>query len=352
LEPPKFFTDNPDSTIREMYEARFVPLDESPLTPISIVFLELPEALSAVRQKPFKEWLDVDGWVVAAGYYFKPMGVPGDKVTTVAVPVLVGKGVTPLPGPPIPGDDPTALWPYVRIFDLVRDEAKMIRSAPTDSNWPELAAYNRVLLHAARFSPEELEKYARDDVKFADLFEDVRKSYQFKSVKLEGRLISLRRMEVNNELRAAGLTSVFEGWLIPANEPRGNPVCVVFSEPLEGVEPNKDGRVNAWVTFAGYSFKKMRYESAEPDPKNPAKNLDKYAPLLIGKRPIVRRDPDVSSDLNWGLFSTVVIGCCVLAAVAAGGLLLWYRGGDRKSKAAVAAARGRNPFDAAANPPA
>ena len=50
LAAPKFFADNPEIGIKELYEARFVPLDESPLTPISIVFLDLPEALAAVRQ--------------------------------------------------------------------------------------------------------------------------------------------------------------------------------------------------------------------------------------------------------------------------------------------------------------
>jgi hypothetical protein len=207
-----------------------------------------------------------------------------------------------------------------------------------------------VLLHAARFSAEELERHARADVKFADLFEPVRLDYQLKNVKLEGRLISLRRMEVNDELRAAGINSVFEGWLVPAREPRGNPVCIVFTEPLEGVEPN--GRVNLWATFAGFSFKKMRYESAEPDPKNPAKNLDKYAPLLIGKRPIVRGDPEVSSSLNWDVFTTGAVVGGVFLVVAVGGLVLWYRGGDRKSQAAVTAVRSRNPFDAPAGPAA
>ncbi len=56
-------------SIRELYEARFVPLDESPLNPVSIVFLELPKELAEVAKKPFKEggnaseWLDVDVWI-------------------------------------------------------------------------------------------------------------------------------------------------------------------------------------------------------------------------------------------------------------------------------------------------
>lgn len=55
------------SGVQELYEARLVPVDESPLTPVSIVFIDLPESLAAVRNKAPEEWLDADGWVSASG---------------------------------------------------------------------------------------------------------------------------------------------------------------------------------------------------------------------------------------------------------------------------------------------
>jgi|GEM_PF-1147329 len=348
LEAPKFFTDNPQSNIKEMYEARFVPLDESPLTPVSIVFLELPEAFAAVRQKAPKEWLDVNNWVTAAGYFFKVMSVPGDGEKTISMPVFVGKSITPLPSQPVPpGYDPTVIDPNLRLYSFIRDDAAMIRTT-TELTWPEVAAENRIIMHAARFSAEELEKHARDNVKFADLFEDIRKDYRLKNVKLEGRLISLRRWDLNPELRAAGINNVFEGWLVPANEPRGNPVCIVFTEPLEGVEPN--GRVNVWVSFAGYSFKLMRYESAETFENDPTRFKVKRAPLLIGKGPIRRPDPDAPTSLTWGVFLQTAIIVGALMIVAGGGLAWWYRRGDRKAKEAIETARNRNPFDPASHP--
>ncbi len=350
LKAPLSFQNKPTNMVKELYEARFVPLDESPMTPMSIVFLDLPESLAAVRDKPYREWIDASGWMTAAGYYFKTMNVPGDHGQPVSVPVLVGRSITLKAAPSPVGDDPTALEP-VRHFKFIRDDAPMIRNAPSDVTWPEVAAFQRVVLHASRFSAEELEKHAVADVKFADLFEDVRTAFKLKNVRMEGRLISLRKVGPSPELLAAGINAVYEGWLVPANEPRGNPVCIRFTEPLAGLEdPPHDSRVNKWVSFAGFSFKLMRYESAEKYVDELKGYKVKRAPLLIGKRPIVRPDPDSEPPLNWGsLTQAALIGGLVLIA-GAGGLALWYRRGDRHAKDALT--RNRNPFDASTAPPA
>ena len=338
--------------ISELYEIRLVPRGESPLTPVSVVFTQLPDTLAAVKQKKPAEWLDASGWVTAAGYYFKTMNVPGAEGNSViAVPVLIGKSVTLRAGPPAPPDgNPTALDKNVRVYTFIRDDVPMIRTSPTEATWPEVAAYNRVILHASRFSPQELEQHARTDLKFADLFENIRIDYKLDLVKFEGRLISLRRVEVNDWLKAAGVSHLFEGWLIPRGQPQGHPVCIVFTEPLEGVEP--DGRVNKWVTFAGYSFKRMEYESGEADPNNPKRNLHKLAPLLIGRAPIVRSDPDVAHASLWDNVNSklLIIGFGVILAV---GCFVWWFMRDRQhAKRETESVRQRNPFGAAGDPPA
>lgn len=352
LPVPAFFRDNPESGVKEMYEVRLVPLNESPLTPVSVAFLELPEALAKVRDAKPGEWVDADGWFSAAGFFFKLMSVPGEAGKLVNVPVMIGKSVTPLPGPPVPtGTDPTVLDPTTRVYRQIKDETFMIRNAPNDSTWPELASYNRFLVHASRFTAEQLEQHARADTTFADLFEDVRRDFRTKNVKFEGRLISLRRADPSPELRAAGIEHVFEGWLVWKDEPRGNPMCVIFTEPLEGVEAS--GRVNKWVTFAGFSFKKMRYTSGEPDPKDKNKTLDKYAPVLVGKRPILRTDPTTYTDtLSWESFVMWAVGGIVVLIGGAGLLTWWYRGGDRAARQQIDNVRGKNPFAEGAPPPA
>lgn len=348
LPAPKYFTDFPELGIKEMYEVRFVPTDDSPLTPVSIVFLDLPKELAAVKAKPEREWLDLPNptYLEAAGFYFKTMSAPPELgATPVGVPLLVGKSVTPLAGHPVPYDtDPTALDRNVRLYKFIKDEAAMIRATPGDSDWAEVAAFNRVIIHAHRFTAEQLEEKALIGVKFADLFEEVRRDYKLKNVKFEGRIIRYKRMEVNPELKAAGIDQAFEAWLVPKDEPRGNPICVVFTEPVPDLEPGD--RVNKWVTFAGFSFKKMRYQSAEDDPKNPGKKLDKYAPLLIGKGPVVRPDPERDTPLTWGAFVKWAIIAGVLLVL--GGLLItrYFLRGDRQARAEIENVRGRNPFDA------
>jgi hypothetical protein len=351
LPVPKFFTENPDSGVKEMYEVRLVPLNESPLTPVSVALLELPEALAKVRAAKPEEWVEADGWFTAAGYFFKTMSVPGNEGSLVNVPVLIGKSVTPLPGPPVPpGTDPTALDPNVRVYKFIRDETFMIDKLPSDTLWAELASYNRLLIHAHRFSAEQLEQHARADTTFADLFEPVRRDFRLQNVKFEGRLISLRRINPSKDLKLAGIEHVFEGWLVWKDEPRGNPMCVHFTEPLEGVEAT--GRVNKWVTFAGFSFKKMRYTSGEPDPKNKDKTLDKYAPMLVGKRPILRTDPTTVPDtLSWDSFVWWVVGGIVALIGGAGLLTWWYRGGDRVARKQIDNVRGKNPFADGPPPP-
>jgi hypothetical protein len=99
------------------------------------------------------------------------------------------------------------------------------------------------------------------------------------------------------------------------------------------------------VSFAGFSFKLMKYESAERDEKNPGKYVEKLAPLLIGKSPIPRRDPDGPTSLTWNRFVLgAIFGGLVLIA-GAGVLTWWYRSGDRQARQEMDAVRSRNPFD-------
>ena len=90
--------------------------------------------------------------------------------------------------------------------------------------------------------PRNSKKYARTDLTFSDLFKDARRDYKLDLVKFEGRLIQLKKMEPSQKLRDAGIETAYEGWLVPKDEPSGNPICVVFTDPLEGVEPGRAGQ--------------------------------------------------------------------------------------------------------------
>ncbi len=328
----------------ETYEGLFVPLDEPvPTLPdkllasaMWVVFTELPPGLAALKEKPALEWMEVDSWATFAGYFFKVKQDRGED----SAPVLIGKSITLQSAAPVPpGDDPTALDKNLRVFRLIKDDAFIAKG---EDNWEEVSAWNRVLLHARRFMPDELEKHANGDVRFADLFLDGRRDYKLDLVKFEGRLILLNKAKPSEKLLAAGIDTAYEGWIVPKNEPRGNPICVFFTDPPEGVEPT--GRVNKWVSFAGYSFKLLRYKSGERDEKDPNRNVIKRAPLLLGRGVIGRPDPDAPTTLSWGSFATsalIVVGGLIVSGIA---LTWWFRRGDRRARRELDSHRAKNPF--------
>jgi hypothetical protein len=343
----------------EYYEALLVPVDE-PMPAewvktlawsVSVVFTELPEALAAVKQKPFGEWVEVDSWAAAAGFFFK---VKQDAPGADAIPVLVGKSVTLLKGePPVPGKNPAAIDPNLRVFRLIGNDETLARG---EDNWEEVSAWNRVLLHARRFPKEDLEKYA-SEISFSTLFRDGhreinvrgktsfdykgKRDYKLDLVKFEGRLIMLVKIKATDKLRAAGVETAYEGWIVPKDESHGYPICVVFTDPPEGVEP--DGRVNQWVSFAGYSFKLLQYKSQERDAKDPNRSVTKRAPLLLGRGFTPLPDPG-GRPVSWGDFVAVAVAVVVVLLGFAVVVAWWFRRGDRMAKREIEAHRRKNPF--------
>lgn len=337
--------------VKDLYEGWLVPVDEPPSKPVCVVFTELPAGLELGEQPP-------DRWATFAGYFFKVTAYPGPNADVkrepnpaspaeagwLAAPLLVGRSLTLLGGPP-PEASRIALNKDLRIFRRIRDDAPLASPA---TGWEEGAAEVRVVLHARKFPTADLEKASRKNVGFADLFEANRLDYKLELVHFEGRLIQLRPMEKDRRLTEAGVDAWYEGWLVPKDEPRGNPVCVVISELPEGLEPQPttpgQPLMNKWVTFAGYSFKLMRYKSREADKADPSKNVWKRAPLLIGRSVTVREDPaaGLRETVRYG-FVWPMVGVLAAVVAVAVGLGWWFRRGDRRVKAELEA-RTQNPF--------
>jgi hypothetical protein len=335
-----------------MYEANLVPVDEPPSGTLSVIFTELPKGIAEVRQAPEGQWVLVDRWAIAAGYFFKTvLDAPGAR----PVPLLIGKSLRLLDGPPLDRDskNPAAIDKSLRVFGSIRNDAPI---GSGEENWKEKVAWNRVLLHARRFSAEELEENARTDLTFSDLFYDGRwidkdgrehydgkRDYKLELVRFEGRLKRLKKMPPTRELLDAGVESAYEGWLVPKDEPSGNPICIVFSDPIEGVEPG--AKLNKWVSFAGYAFKLLRYESAEKDREDANRYTWKRAPLLLGRAALVRPDPEGAASVSWRSFITVATLIVLTLVGTAIGLSWWYRHGDRSARRELESHRARNPFD-------
>lgn len=330
--------------IKELFEAWLVPADESPANPVCFLLTDWSKDLPAVPEiapgQPAGESVTMDRWATIAGYSFKLAAFPGpgaDPKDTAGpgwrrAPLLIGKAPTPLPRPPVA----IPINKGLRVFGLIQDDTRYDREHAT---WAETAAWTRVVLHARNFTAEQLEAAARRDVTFADLFQEHRLDYQFDLVYFRGRLIRLTKQKPTDRLAAAGV-EVYDGWLVPDGEPRGNPVCVVISDLPPGLEPKR--LMSVPVGFAGYSFKLMRYESGEQDPKNPKQNVTKRAPLLIGRSVSVLGEAEDAG--GWATtFVPAVIGTVVVLAGAALGMGWWFRRGDRQARAEIEATR-KNPF--------
>lgn len=323
-----------------LYEGWLVPVDESPANAVRVVFTELPTGFpvppAPAAGDPAGEWLTADRWVTFAGFFFK---LATDTDGSHRAPVLVGKSVTALPGPPAEATD-TALPTRYRVFRLVRDDAPISRDP---AHWEETAAWTRTVLHARKFETSALQDAALKTLTFADLFQTGREDYQFKLVQIKGRLIRAKRMESSKRLAEAGVPHLYEAWVVPHDEPRGNPVCVVLTELPEGVVPAP--LMNHTVVVAGYFFKLFHYESAEPRKDDPTRHEWKKAPLLLGRG--VSLVPVDTSDgpgvwVRW-FIPVIVLG---VVGMALSGFLLsrWFRAGDERARAEFEAARVKNPF--------
>jgi hypothetical protein len=231
------------------------------------------------------------------------------------------------------------------MFDRIED-ASPVRSE--SQNPDEYAAYNFVLTYARSFTVAQLEAGARRDVTFRDLFNPIRKEFKLELVYFEGRLTRLRSIGPTRQLKDAGINELYEAWLFPSGQ--ANPICVLITELPPGLRPQADLKrdtMNVPVGVAGYSFKLMTYESAEPSAKDASRGKLRQAPLLMGRSftllPETGRNP---SDDWYGTFLPGVIGVAGFIAAVSLGLALWYRRGDRGVKAVFEARRSENPFEA------
>jgi hypothetical protein len=243
---------------------------------------------------------------------------------------------------PPPAVDPAAKYRIDKdrlIFAGIKDDERVQSEA---ENNDEFLSYNEVFLFAHQFRAEDLEANARRDVSFKDLMSRTRDEFKLDLVYLEGRLARVLRREPTPTLAAAGISAVYEGWLVPKDD--ADPVCIVFSELPPEITPAKELVPQPRVQFAGYVFKVIRYE-AQSDFSDPGRGKMRRAPLLIGKSVTVIPTPVRSPGADWhGTFvPALLIGVGGLSAIGFG-LAWWYRRGDRAVRAVLAGRAQQNPF--------
>ncbi len=236
--------------------------------------------------------------------------------------------------------DRYALDPDRLSFKGVEDDAPVRGEA---DNPLEFEAYNVVLLHARQFAAGELAAAANRDVTFRDLVLPVRQDFWLKLVALDGRLLRLRKYEATKPLQAAGVSHLYEGWLYPSAGDA--PLCFLATELPAGLDPSLTYSPAVPVTAAGFVFKLMRYESAEPHPTDRDRGRLRKAPLLMGRSLILRPKPPADTSDPWAGGFVPGFGLVVGGLLAAAfGLTAWFRRGDRAVKQDLTARRHQNPF--------
>jgi hypothetical protein len=200
---------------------------------------------------------------------------------------------------------------------------------PEDGRNIELDAYFQMFINAGRTADKAFYDKAHKDLTYRHLFVQPKK-YRGEVVYLTGRLRRIERIDAPAMLRQVGFKHVYEGWFFVNNSGFG-PVCALFTELPDGLHVGE--KLNEEVGFAGYFYKKYRYESGIT-----GKQI-RFAPLLIGRVPEVIPLPDASSqgDVNQGLMPLFLSG--VAATILAVLLMaLYFRANDRKVRERLALA--------------
>jgi len=201
---------------------------------------------------------------------------------------------------------------------------------------PEYEAYWQFLVQAHYTSAKAFAKAARHDVTYAHLFNEP-ENYRGEVVHVSGRLIRLRRFDPPMEARAAGVSDLYEGWIM-TDAFGENPVGIAFTALPPGLTVNNERKYNESVGFDGYFYKRYRYKAYDSKKANEYRD----APLLIGHtltgrfgtRVVPEESDGWEHHLIW--FFLEVVGGAVLGLVA---LTLWYRYHDRRVRHRIHASR-------------
>lgn len=201
---------------------------------------------------------------------------------------------------------------------------------------PEYEAYWQFLVQAHYTSAKAFAKAARRDVTYAHLFNEPER-YRGEVVHVSGRLIRLLRWDPPMEARIAGLSDLYEGWIM-TDAFGENPVCIAFTDLPPGLKVDNQRKYNDRVSFDGYFYKRYRYKAGDSKKANEYRD----APLLIGHSPMgsfetssaVNESEGWDHDLIW-VFLEVVGGAALLLIV----LTVWFRYHDRRVRQRIRASR-------------
>jgi hypothetical protein len=216
-----------------------------------------------------------------------------------------------IPGPT--DDDPAESKAAQPLFDIQTDRAPL---APT-----EMPAYWTAMRWARAQSFDEMSKRARENVRYAELWEQAE---EYRGDLLKLRLHIRRVLEYDAPENSSGAAKVYEAWGW-TDDSKSFPYILVFSELPPGMKVGAE--VHEEGVFVGYFLKTMLYT---------AYDANRAAPLLVGRMrhiaspTIARRNATGANDF----WTMVVVGGALL--IVAGFAFRYYRGRTRSQAGAQA----------------
>jgi hypothetical protein len=192
-------------------------------------------------------------------------------------------------------------------------------------NLEEGLAYCDGLDKAARTRPDLLAAEARRDLSIRDVFSESN-ALRGEIVHIAGTLRLVHAQTVPEMLRGLGIEKLYEGWVIDRDNPRRT-WCIVFTELPEELKHIKSDELHAEIEFDGYFLKILTYEAqgTKSDP-----NRIEEAPLVLGRRPVVRPIPAMAGGDPWSELIVPGLAALVIVILGSLGLFTWsYRRGDR-----------------------
>lgn len=329
------------TNIKEVYEG-WMYHEGTPGASIKFVVTELPKGFKLEEAK--------DDAIVIEGYYFKLASFAGEKMgdgpAPRYAPVLIGRSfrVRDIEAPPpvaAQSERDEVELPPSDFYAGVKDRVPL---ASMLGNFDEYMAYNSVFSHLRKVTPEQMAKYSRRDIVYADLINDIRREYLRKLIHVEGRLVRLRERNASEYLRHSDTEVIYDAWLYFENQ-RESPINIAFTQLPEGMEVGE--RLNYQVSVDGYYFKLMAYESNEKDEKG--KKVWRVAPLLVAIKPnLLTSNRD---GWSWSGIAPLIMGVVGIVMLAAIGMAIWFRRGDRRTREKVRETMlTKNPFDESQGP--
>jgi hypothetical protein len=195
--------------------------------------------------------------------------------------------------------------------------------------------YWQAILYASKVPAAVFAKAAEENryLTFGHLYTEPAK-YRGKVVHVSGRLGRLKRLDPPADVRARGVTALYEGWLF-LDQAGAHPVCVIMPQPPVGVAPGDD--LNIRATVDGYFFKRYRYISSRLNDEGD--NIALKTVMLIAPTVTVKTPPPSGSLSGGGSLFGWILGFGALVAVFMVSMTWWFRRNDALVQARVQAVR-------------